>query len=565
MIWSAYLLLFLLPHNVRDFSGDPTRGCVLYEDSYRCFGEFGYVYIDGNKIQESATIATGFRNAQEIAVGRTITCARDDDGIWCQGPFSQYFNFSNLRGARGLALAGPNTICAHNGLDLQCYEGRKNEVLAAKYYFPSITKIVGILSNSDSGVCVLSGSKAYRISTGPSRIETIFEDLKAPTEISCLSTSACVKDARGYQCNGYAPGFLPANYREFSDIKMSVNAICWKGPLGLECKGLGHSAGTTIENVPKSMKDADQFWLASAAYACARANVHFDCWGRQGEKKVKLPASSHPTYVSTSPWMTFYIQDGLVHSMGRHQILFESNAAGKEISFRWPWEGEKARAIAGTGFFVCRVIENAIECWHDYNVDLKEHTLPPVDWQATDLIMDSTVACAYGDSEIRCFGDSDYELSGSRFFTSGPIKTLHMSQYDNFVCALVGHSVECVSSSKPRWLSLIGNYQGRILKLAANEKEACFLTTEKEAKCTRDLQKSIPPLKSPNDIAMGGSFACAIDGGEVLCWGDKVPPVPAVSKATKLVVTSEHICVLDEVLGLQCSNNTDASRTPLDF
>ena len=121
---------------------------------------------------------------------------------------------------------------------------------------------------------------------------------------------------------------------------------------------------------------------------------------------------------------------------------------------------------------------------------------------------------------------------------------------DNHACTVDEGQVVCWSSNQRidhgEKLSFADGLSTPTV-LSAGKWETCLIN-DTGVHCTEGLSSSVPTLSDPKDLSVGGRFACALDGGEVLCWGQGEASIPPnnMSLVTEIAAGLFHACALSD-------------------
>jgi hypothetical protein len=171
----------------------------------------------------------------------------------------------------------------------------------------------------------------------------------------------------------------------------------------------------------------------------------------------------------------------------------------------------------------------------------------------TCAILVSTDAAA-SDRQVSCWGKNASKWQGARLDGA---KSLASSY--NTTCALEAGNVKCWGENYFRAFSEL--QRPRAVSIRSRD-YPCFLD-DTGVRCWHEASgreprwdTHVPALKNPTALASGDGFGCALDGGEVICWGilsnaSAYTEVPALKNPKLLSASSRNMCAADDN-GVKC-------------
>ncbi len=163
----------------------------------------------------------------------------------------------------------------------------------------------------------------------------------------------------------------------------------------------------------------------------------------------------------------------------------------------------------------------------------EQSTKPTPESIFRDLMVSSDYGCVVTiDGHVRCWGTSPslaagHDAPAERFIDAQAVPldvALAVDGHDSSTCAVLeSGKIQCWHWPAPDRVQLRGRPFGHrddFTDVAVGDSEVCGLTDTGEVHCADFIHSPQRRASAAVDIALGGSFACALHGdGSVWCWG----------------------------------------------
>ncbi len=184
-------------------------------------------------------------------------------------------------------------------------------------------------------------------------------------------------------------------------------------------------------------------------------------------------------------------------------------------------------------------------------------------------------ACVQDDQGVSCgyFRRISYPGLSELF----PLRDMGTAEYKGRMCAVSreGGEVRCWAKEGPgaATTSPFATFKpfdsGGFKEIAVGAAHVCGIKTDNTVICDGGATNDPPVMQSPKSITAGSEFTCAIDQGQVICWGveEVAGAVPeGIVDAKQVSAALYHACALD-ANGVKCwgGNGYGQSDVPTDL
>ncbi|GGY88644.1 hypothetical protein GCM10011613_37120 [Cellvibrio zantedeschiae] len=507
-------------------------GCVIQGKEVLCWGDAAL-----------NAPSNAFVNPQMVSVGWGYACVLD-----AVSPVSKVVCWSAMDVAREIpGLNNPSKIsvavdgaCSMSGDGKRCWDslGQTPTLLSAAYLLDKgcIKTATGSVSCVDSlavpGASLASNPKSLTVGG--------VDD----SSFVCAITASSLLDCR--KASDADASVIQYPNGSFTQVSAGFNHACALGESGVKCWGNNDAGQTTVPSLNAPIQV-----VAGKNRTCALDSTGVVCWGAQ---------FTQPGFSVGSPVALGFKGDHLcVATSTAVNCLDGTNDQTNKTSMIKTLSGATQLAVNNLGFCAANSA-NILGCW---GFDLTALQMPASVGAPKYLAMgtiDSGFSCAASSSNWSCKGDVD--LSKTPADNIGTI--LGLSSSNDNVCALVngpnpvvcsggsvvppvsnifsspkaiavGASKTCVSDawSVRCWgedgpVSMEGsivsvtNAKSLVIgDLNGGDFQVCALNDTKATCWNSVLQQSFEiPFINATAIAAGRSNTCALDQGQMVCWGD---------------------------------------------
>ena len=381
--------------------------------------------------------------------------------------------------------------------------------------------------------------------------------LSNPTTVSTGRDHSCAIDDTGLVCWGTSwqgRGRAPANITGATQVSTSNEHTCVIADGGVSCWGNPAAGRTSVPTLSNPT-------AVSAGYfhSCAIDDNGVSCWGNDASDKLVIPEGIvNPTQIEAGGSFSCTLDDSGVTCWGKNHVGQLNVPVLVNPS-----------QISASQNHACAVDDTGVVCWAGGNTvnNVKKRTVPVL-----DIVLDNdgdgvsdAQESANGTNKYAADSDGDGVEDGSDKL---PLNAGEDSDNDGDSIGDnadtdddndgVPDLLESVTGRDP----LVADYM-----VSAGREFSCALDDSVAGiKCfgANFYGQSSPPetLSNPSFITTGYDSACAIDSGDVVCWGrdnkNKLT-VPALSNPTTVSTGRDHSCAIDDN-GLVCWGNSWQGR-----
>ncbi len=575
-----------------DLSGYSESECALRDNKLYCWGTDSEVVDEAN--HPALSLPT------KVSVGYRSACVVDEGEVKCWGlnhtNFITHVDIANENLGTVVDVGvGDNRACALDSEGTVFCWGKDNG--GATTTTPSIDDAVH-LSVGDSHSCVIKedlsaqcwGNNQYGQSTIPS-------DLGKISHILAGYRATCAIADGGMQCWGQdyysSINGIPTDLSNVTQVAMGAAHTCAVSDAGPMCWGNTSYGKLNIPSLSNIRKIAN-----GESHSCALSDEGVTCWGYDANSYVKTPAE-----ISQSIDVD---KDGMGDDWERENGLNPHDASDASQDPDADGQSNLEEFIAGTGphdrdndgltdaeELAIGTDSTLVDSDNDGLPDGYEvlYELNPLfDDSAADKDQDTlTNLEEYLANTNPLWHDSDNDLSPDAeelALSSDPLVkdfALDLSGYgDNITaqCALRDKQLYCWGSSDDVVDS--ANHPTLIspTKVSVGYRTSACAVDQGEVKCWgQDSYNFIKDSASANqrlgtivDVGVGSYRGCALDSeGSVFCWGNNsngaTTKTPLIDDAIEMSVGNSHSCVIKQDLSAQCwGNNTNGQASvPIDL
>ncbi|MDG1749979.1 MAG: M12 family metallo-peptidase [Porticoccaceae bacterium] len=242
-----------------------------------------------------------------------------------------------------------------------------------------------------------------------------------------------------------------------------------------------------------------------------------------------------------SPTMSDYdVATGISHSCGIDDngvICWGSDLYGKASP---PSLSNPNQVVAGFSHS-CALSEDGVACWGN---NRNGRTDPPQLLNPRSISSIYTHTCALDDNGVSCWGDND----SGQISVPDLINPTQVSAGEKFTCAIDETGVVCWGENR------YGDTQPPTLsnpvQISVGRSAACALD-DTGIVCWGALstESGSPSGRTFTKVESGSLHACANNGGEIECWGNRYAgslsvPIPTLKNVSQ-ISAADHTCVLN--------------------
>ncbi|MDH5728123.1 MAG: PKD domain-containing protein [Gammaproteobacteria bacterium] len=505
-------------------------------DNHACVLSSGQPICWGSK-DRGLNILPKLNKVSKIVAGTSLNCALSDEGLNCWGhnmidgkPLVSNIRDIKVAGGNFCALAGDNILCWGSAFSL----GSERVI--------SITNLTDYAVGT-YGACMIDAALGTRC--WGRGISTDTPALSNAKHISIGTENACAIEVDGnivcWRLGSTSPLSLsiPATISNPQKLAVGGTFVCALSSQTMECfdlPGIGNINYHVVDSVPPLNGVYDI--AASARSVCAQDQAGIHCWGDGMGSPSTPPSVTAATVIAAGNQSSCVIDNGDVKcwggaAVGRSAIDMGANAVDVKVN-----DGN-----------ICVLLDNSsVQCWGDGSLDTVPALTNPV---AISNVYDHV--CAIDTSGVVCWGSNSYD---AHMVPDGITNPSQVTVSNNNSCALYfdgsNNQVNCWGSS---------SYEINTIPPLNNPSQ---ISLGRYSACAIDDTGLVcwgyifarPPanavFSNPSQLVMFDSRGCVMDDTGLNCWAynytdynEDVDIVPSFTNVTSIAGGGAHVCAID--------------------
>ncbi len=475
---------------------------------HRCKIKDGEVVCTGDNESGQCNVPP-LKNPRQVVTDDDLTCVLDDEGVLCWGWDKHGREYvPPLRKVLEIFFRWENTLCATDESDMgvirQACWGEKSTV---KILSPNLDKFSNIVEGKYHQCGFYKGSLECWGENDDG--QTNVPALNNPRQVAVGGNHTCALDDNGVKCWGYK-----GTYGQFSNVPPlrkvleifamgNISCAIDESPTGIKRK-LCWGNKDSIEILFPSLGQFTSI-VEGDNYQCGFYNESLECWGKNDEGQANVPVLDNTRQVAAGGNHTCALGDNGVTCWGDNEYG-QNNVPTLE----------NPRQVVVGGNHTCALDDNGVKCWGEEKYGL--NSVPPLR-KVLEISISEDTLCAIDESltvikRKLCWGYMD----SIEILFPGLGQFISIVEGDDYQCGFYKGSLECWGANRYNRLNVPTLKSPR--QIAVAKSHACALDDD-GVKCWGYYSSStnVPPLKNPQQLIVGDWYSCALDDDEVKCWG----------------------------------------------